>query len=115
MRARVAQGLNSCETVGQVTDTSSVSSVVVTVQIRDRTDTEVKVEDLFLVQESELLAKYKLGECFGELALLYNTRRIETTHVTEDDERSGERVTQSVHCVHCSVFLFTSTFAHHCT
>ena len=53
------QGLGSRETVGQVTDTSSVSSGVVTVQFRDRTDTEVKVEDLNLVQESKLLAKYK--------------------------------------------------------
>ena len=96
----MAQGLGSRKTVGQVTDTSSVSAGVVTVQVRDRADTEVKVEDLNPVQESKLLAKYKPGECFGELALLYNMRRIGTAHATEDGERSGGRVKQSVHCVH---------------
>ena len=111
----MAQGLGSRETVGQVTDTSSVSSGVVTVQFRDRTDTEVKVEDLNPVQESKLLAKYKPGECFGELALLHSTRRVGTAHATEDGDRSGGRVTQSVHCVHCAVFLLTSTLAHQYT
>ena len=52
VRVRVAQGLGSRETVGQVTDTSSVSSGVVTVQFRDRTDSEVKVEDLNPAQKS---------------------------------------------------------------
>ena len=74
----------------------------------------MKAEDLYLVQESKLLVKYKLGECFGELALLHNTRRLETTHVTEDGEWSGERVMQSVHCVHCDVFLLASTLVHPC-
>ena len=87
-----------------MTDTSSVSSGVVTVQ-----------EDLNPVRESKLLAKYKRGECFGELALLCNTRRIGTAHATEDAERSGGRVTQRVHCVHCAVFVLTSTLAHQCT
>ena len=95
--------------------TRPVSSGVVTGQFRDRTDTEVKVEDLNPVQESKLLAKYKPGKCFGELALLYNTRRIGTAHATEDGERSGGRVTQRVHCVHCGSFVLTSTFAHQCT
>ena len=111
----MAQGISSRETVGQVTDTSSVSSGVVTLQFRDRTDTEVKVEDLNLVQESKLLAKYKPRECFGELALLYNTRRIGTAHATEDGEQSGGRITQRVHSVHCAVFVLTSTLAHQCT
>ena len=111
----MAQGLGSREIVGQVTDTSSVSSGVVTVQFRDRTDTEVKAEDLNPVQESKLLAKYKPGECFGELALLCNTRRTWTAHATEDGERSGGRVAQRDHCVHCAVFLLTSTLAHQCT
>ena len=97
----MAQGLGSRETVGQVTDTSSVSSGVVTVQFRDRTDTELKVEDL----NPKLLAKFKPGECIGMLALLYNTRRIGTAHATEDGERSGGRVTQRVHTVHCAVLF----------
>ena len=83
-----------------------MSSGVVTVQFRDRTDTEVKVEDLNPAQESKLLAKYKPGECFGGLALLCNTRRIGTAHATEDGERSGGRVTQRVHSVvHCAVLF----------
>ena len=84
---------------------TSVSSGVVTVQFRDRTDTEVKVEDLNPAKESKLLAKYKPGECFRGLALLCNTRRI-GTHATEDGERSGGRVTQRVHSVvHCTVLF----------
>ena len=105
----MAEGLGSRETVGQATDTSSVSSGVVTVQFRDRTDIGVKVEDLNPVQGSKLLAKYKLEECFGELALLCNTRRIGTAHATEDGQRSGGRVAQRVHCVHCAVFVLTNT------
>ena len=100
------QGLGSRETVGQVTDTSSVSSGVVTVQFRDRTDTEVKVEDLNLVQESKLLAKYKPGECFGELAPLYSTRRVGTAHATEDGDRLRWGALRKVSTVFTAQFFF---------
>ena len=79
--------------VGQVTDTSSVSSGVVTVQFCDRADSEVKVADLNPVQESKLLAKYKLGEYFEELALLDKTRRNRPAHATENGLEVGELAT----------------------
>ena len=45
------------------------------------------------MQESMLLAKYRLGECFEELALLYNTRRIRIAYATENGFLVGKLVT----------------------
>ena len=45
------------------------------------------------MQESKLLAKYRLGECFEELALLNNTRHIRMAHATENGLLVGELVT----------------------
>jgi len=85
-RVRVPQGLGpNRETVGKVIDTSQVSAGIVTVEFRDRTE-QVEVDCLNPVVESKLLATYSPGECFGELALLYNTRRIGTVHATKDSQ-----------------------------
>jgi len=84
---RIVAGLvGSRDTFGKVIDNSSLASGEVVVKFSDEVTEVCKVEHLSAVDTQTVLSSYGAGECFGEMALLYNTRRVGTAYAATDSK-----------------------------